>query len=168
MSIQFSKNMQFKCKNSKLSKPRYSYIWPSGGSLSRATTSGQGGPGSDGNEGVLRIPQSPSTTGTSPSDCLVSYAGHSLNGAFALCREVVGVSYSPSRQGFWNINRSHNPRQKTRLSFNWPSKRTYHRVDFTVLADHRIKEKEKERKDKYLNLARELKKLWNIKVTVVL
>ena len=41
---------------------------------------GQGGPGSDGNEGVLRIPQSFSTAGTSPSDCLVSYPGHSLRG----------------------------------------------------------------------------------------
>ena len=36
------------------------------------------GPGSDGNEGVLRIPQSSSITGTSPSDCSVSYPGHSL------------------------------------------------------------------------------------------
>ena len=39
---------------------------------------GQSGPGSDGNEGVLRIPQSTSTAGTSSSDCLVSYLGHSL------------------------------------------------------------------------------------------
>ena len=41
--------------------------------LSGATTPGQSGPGSDGNEGVLRIPQSSNTAGTSPSDCLVSY-----------------------------------------------------------------------------------------------
>ena len=34
--------------------------------------------GSDGNKGVLRIPQSSSITGTSPSDCLVSYLGYSL------------------------------------------------------------------------------------------
>ena len=40
-------------------------------------------------------------------------------------------------------------------------------VDFAVLADHRIKLKECEKKDKYLNLARELKKLWNMKVTIV-
>ena len=38
-------------------------------------------------------------------------------------------------------------------------------VDFAVLADYRIKESEK--KDKYLDLARELKKLWNMKVTIV-
>ena len=40
-------------------------------------------------------------------------------------------------------------------------------VDFAVLADHRINLKESEKKDKYLDLARELKKLWNIKVTIV-
>ena len=40
--------------------------------LSGATTPGQSRPGSDGNEGVLRIPQSSSIAGTSPSDCLVS------------------------------------------------------------------------------------------------
>ena len=40
-------------------------------------------------------------------------------------------------------------------------------VDFAVLADHRIKLKESEKKDKYLDLARELKKLWNMKVTIV-
>ena len=48
--------------------------------LSGATTPGQSGPGSDGNEGVLRIPQSSSIAGTSPSDCLVSYPGHSFGG----------------------------------------------------------------------------------------
>ena len=40
-------------------------------------------------------------------------------------------------------------------------------IDFAVLAGHRIKLKECEKKDKYLDLARELKKLWNIKVSIV-
>ena len=39
-------------------------------------------------------------------------------------------------------------------------------VDFAVPADHRINLKEREKKDKYLDLARELKKLWNMKVTI--
>ena len=39
--------------------------------------------------------------------------------------------------------------------------------DYTVSADHRINLKECEKKDKYLDLARELKKLWNMKVTIV-
>ena len=40
-------------------------------------------------------------------------------------------------------------------------------VDFAVPADHRIYLKESEKKDKYLDLATELKKLWNMKVTIV-
>ena len=43
----------------------------------------------------------------------------------------------------------------------------YKTVDFAVPADHRINLKEYEKKDKYLDLARELKKLWNMKVTIV-
>ena len=46
--------------------------------LSHATAPGQSGPGSDGNEEVLRIPQNTSITRASPSDCLVLYSGHSL------------------------------------------------------------------------------------------
>ena len=54
-----------------------SSIQPIDRALSGATTLGQNGPGSNGNEGVCRIPQGPSITGTSPSDCLVSYPEHS-------------------------------------------------------------------------------------------
>ena len=43
-----------------------------------AINPGQSGPGSDGNEKVLYIPHSSRITGTSSSDCLVSYPGHSL------------------------------------------------------------------------------------------
>ena len=43
-----------------------------------AITPGQSEPGSDGNEGVLPIPKSSSITGTSLTDCLVLYSGHSL------------------------------------------------------------------------------------------
>ena len=39
-------------------------------------------------------------------------------------------------------------------------------VDFAVPADHRGILKESEKKDKYLDFARELKKLWNMKVTI--
>ena len=43
----------------------------------------------------------------------------------------------------------------------------YKIIVFAVPADHRINMKECEEEDKYLDLARELKKLWNIKVTIV-
>ena len=45
--------------------------------------------------------------------------------------------------------------------------RTCKIVDFAVPADHRIKPKGIEKKDKYLDLSRELKKLWNTKVTII-
>ena len=63
--------------------------------LSGATIPGQSGPGSNGNEAVLRIPQSSSITGTSPSDCLMSYTGHSLEWGGL----TVSVFYSPSWLG---------------------------------------------------------------------
>ena len=40
-------------------------------------------------------------------------------------------------------------------------------VDFAVPAYHRINLKECEKRDKYFDLARELKKLWNMKVTII-
>ena len=50
------------------------------GPLSGTTTPGQCGPGSDDKEEVFHIPQSFSISGTSPSDCLVSYPEHLLGG----------------------------------------------------------------------------------------
>ena len=58
-------------------------IQPIDKALSGATTQGQRGPGSNDNEVVLHIPQSSSITETLPSDCLVSYPGHSLGGVLA-------------------------------------------------------------------------------------
>ena len=46
-------------------------------------------------------------------------------------------------------------------------KRTCKIVDFAVPADYIMKQKESEKKDKYLNLTRELKKLRNIKMTII-
>ena len=45
--------------------------------------------------------------------------------------------------------------------------RTCKIVDFAVPANSRIKLKECEKKDKYLDLARESKKLWKMKVTII-
>ena len=41
-------------------------------------------------------------------------------------------------------------------------------MDFALKTDHRVKLKENEKKDKYLDFARELKKHWNMKVTLIL
>ena len=39
-------------------------------------------------------------------------------------------------------------------------------MDLAVPAEHRVKLDESEKRDKYLDLAKELKKLWNMKVAV--
>ena len=46
-----------------------------------------------------------------------------------------------------------------------PKKRTCRIGDFAILADNWVKLKERETRDKYLDLASE--KLWNMKVTVI-
>ena len=41
-------------------------------------------------------------------------------------------------------------------------------MDFAAPADHRVRSKESEKRDEYLDLAREIKnKPWNMKVTVI-
>ena len=67
----------------------------------------------------------------------------------------------------WHTNGSPNFGQKTRPIIIKRKKRTYKIEDFAVPADHRIKLKENEKKNKYRNHARELKKLWNMKVTII-
>ena len=69
--------------------------------------------------------------------------------------------------GLKHTNGSPNPGQKTRPYSNQQKKRICKIVDFAVPADHRINLKQSEKKDKYLDLARELKKLWNMIVTIM-
>ena len=59
------------------------------------------------------------------------------------------------------------PTRRPNLIIINKKKRTCKIVDFAVPAYHRIKLKECEKKDKYLDLARELKKLWNVKMTII-
>ena len=77
-TIQFSMSMYLNVKTILFQATQFSSIWPKDRTPSGATTPGQSGPGSDGNEEVHNIPQSSSITGTSPSDCLVSYPGYQL------------------------------------------------------------------------------------------
>ena len=81
---------------------QFSFIWLIHSTLSGSTTSGQSGHGSDGKEGVLRIPESSNITGTTPSDCLVPYPGHSLGGGLTpLQRCSRGIlNPQPTRQLF--------------------------------------------------------------------
>ena len=55
----------------------------------------------------------------------------------------------------------------TRPSIDQQKRRICRLVNFAALADYRMKLKESEKNDKYLDLARGLKKLWNMKAAVI-
>ena len=57
---------------------------------------------------------------------------------------------------FWDTNGSPNLGKTTRPSDSRQKKRTYWIVDLAVPADHRVKLKESTKRNKYLNLAKEL------------
>ena len=59
--------------------------------------------------------------------------------------------------GLWHTNTSPNHGQKTR-PYNNQQQKKYKIVDFAILADHKIKLKESEKKYEYLDHARESKK----------
>ena len=88
---------------------QFNSIWPIDRTLSGATTPAKSGPGSNGNEGVLRIPQSSSISGTSPSDCFVSYSEQLWRGRAYPSAEVQSVySTAPAnwiKDSWWAIVR---------------------------------------------------------------
>ena len=97
-----TKTVQFQAIQFSIST-QFSSIWLIDRILSGASTPGQSGPGSDGKEVALCISQSSGITGTSPSDCLVSYPGHSLGGWWGLtplhrCRRCILLP-QPTVQG---------------------------------------------------------------------
>ena len=75
---------------------QFSSILPIDRTLSGATTPGQSGPGSEVNDGVLCIPQSSNITGTSPSDCFVSYPGHLLRRGYSSAEVQSVYSTAPA------------------------------------------------------------------------
>ena len=73
------------------------FIWHIDRTLSHVTTLGQSGHGSNGNEGVLHIPQI-FKIGALPSDGLISYIQETRwRGVLPLGKDEVGVIYSPLR-----------------------------------------------------------------------
>ena len=83
------------------------------------------------------------------------------------------VLENDSHKLLWDFNIQTNHLIPTRISDliiinkKKKKKRICKIVDFAVPADNRLNLKESEKKDKYLDLARELKKLLNMKVTIV-
>ena len=69
--------------------------------------------------------------------------------------------------GFWDTNRLFNPSQKNRLRINQKEKKTTcYVLYFAVPVDQKVERREGEKIDKYLDLARELKKNWNMVMSV--
>ena len=69
--------------------------------------------------------------------------------------------------GLCDTNRSSNRPKTTSLYNNQQKNRTWKMIDFAVQAGQKIKLKENEKIYKYLDLAREWKREWNMKVTTV-
>ena len=76
------------------------------------------------------------------------------------------VLRNETRKLLWNIvtNRSPDLGWTSRHYNNQKNKWACRIVDFDVFADHRVKWKGKEKKDKYLDFTWELIKLWNMKM----
>ena len=102
----------FKCQNSSISnnsvdhKDTVSSIWSIDRIQSTATTPDQSGPGSDGNKGVLCIPQNSSISGGSLSDFLILYPGHLFGESYP---STIGCILQPSRLSY----------QETEYEMSW-------------------------------------------------
>ena len=83
---------------------------------------------------------------------------------------MVSVSYSYLIIIFWDFKIQTDYLLSTRrpdLMLINKKKRIDHLMDSAVSVDHRVKMKENKNIDKFLDLTRELKKLWNMKMTVI-
>ena len=77
---------------------------------------------------------------------------------YAQARIISGEWDAQNFLGLRDINRSHYLGQTTKPNDSYPNDRkTCRRIDFAVPVDHRVKIKESDKGDKYLDLARELK-----------
>ena len=68
----------------------------------------------------------------------------------------------------FDTNRSLYLQQTTWTYNNQQKEKNMQNCGFAVPAGHRVKLKGIEKKNKYIDLTRELKKLWNMKVTIIL
>ena len=75
----------------------------------------------------------------------------------------MGLKYTSGLPNPGQENWPYNNQQKKKKK----KKRICQTVDFAVPTEHRLNLKECAKNDKYLDFTRELKKLWNMKVTIV-
>ena len=77
--------------------------------------------------------------------------------------------HAQTPMGLWHTNGSPNLDKKTRLYNNQQRKKKKEKL-WTLLSRLKVEKKKKRKKkikDKYFDFARELKKLWNMKVTII-
>ena len=73
-------------------------------------------------------------------------------------------------KNLWSFERQKNHLISARqpdLVITCKKKRSCRVVNLAVTTNSRMKLKEREKKDKYCDFAREMKRLWNVKVTVI-
>ena len=79
-----------------------------------------------------------------------------------------GIWHKNGSPNLGQTTRSHNNQQKKKKKKKKKRKKTCRIVNFAVPADHRVKLKESEKRDRYLELTSQLKKkLWSMKVTII-
>ena len=69
--------------------------------------------------------------------------------------------------GFWDTNRSPNPAQTTRHCDDGQQKKKDSLPYSIITTNHKVRIKESKRRSRYLKLAKELRKSWNTRVTVI-
>ena len=69
--------------------------------------------------------------------------------------------------GFWDTNDHLISARRPDFIIINKKERTCRIVNFVVSVDHRVKLEECEKRDEYLDVARELKKLWNMKISII-
>ena len=122
-----SKIVQFRIIQFSISS-LFSSIWPADKTLLGATTPSQNGSWSNGNKGVFCIPQSSCITGTSPSDCLVSYPGYSLDKFYLFTMKLLVYSAAPAD---WAKGRAGNVVSTIfRVLENWCLEYNFHSFSF--------------------------------------
>ena len=65
------------------------------------------------------------------------------------------------------MNRSPNPSKETRLRVKKKKKRTCQIVNLAISSNNRMKFKENKKRNKYLDITRELRNLWNMNVILI-
>ena len=91
--------------------------------------------------------------------------------------QTSGICITLNKPGEWDAQRSLGIWKYTQITTSRPDdqikrqstkiKRTCRMVDYAISANHRVKVKEREKRDTYLDIAWELQKLRNMKMTVI-